>query len=71
MREQLLRKNYSRNFSSIRSGPALTIEAVRAVSDLITSASSEGSGESAHMHRLARVFAACRHKGMDVNEGSY
>ena len=32
------------------------------ISVLIASASSEGSGESAHMRRLARTFAACLHK---------
>ena len=36
----------------------------------IVSASSEGSGGSAHMHRLASASDARMHKILDVDEGS-
>ena len=41
---------------------------VHEISVLLASASSEGSGESAHMRRLARAFAARIHNSMDAYE---
>ena len=37
---------------------------------LITKATSEGSGEPAHLRSLARAFAVCTHKSIEVDEGS-
>ena len=42
--------------------------AVHEISLLLASASSKGSGESAHMRRLARAFAARIHNSMDSYE---
>ena len=41
---------------------------VHEISLLLASASSEGSGESAHMRRLARAFAARIHNSRDAYE---
>ena len=37
---------------------------------LITQVTSEGSGELAHPHSLARAFAVHIHENMEIDEGS-